>query len=248
MSEQKFVDDLVPNYLTSEESHQTRVMRDLMMRTFKPYITDCVSGKALELGSEVGYMSEKIAQLVERLDIVEGSAKFIEKVRERNITNITCHHSLFEDFTPYYAYYDYVFASHVLEHVQDVSVVLKMMKNAVKNSGYVFITVPNAHAMSRQLARHMGIIDDLYKLTPNDIKGGHRRVYDRTTLNKDIQNNDFEIIAQGGILFKPFADFQMSYLMNNSILNFEHILGLYTLGNEYPNLCADLYVIARKKQ
>jgi hypothetical protein len=113
--------------------------------------------------------------------------------------------------------------------------------------GYLFITVPNARALSRQLARHMGFIDNLYDLTENDIRGGHRRVYDRITLNRDIENAGFEIVAQGGILFKPFADFQMEQLIDDKFLKEEHLEGLYKLGNEYPDMCADLYAICRIK-
>ena len=49
-------------------------MRELEIRTFKPYIN---KGRGLELGCEIGYMSELIAPLVDHLDIVDGSEKFI---------------------------------------------------------------------------------------------------------------------------------------------------------------------------
>jgi hypothetical protein len=91
----------------------------------------------------------------------------------------------------------------------------------------------------------MGLIDSLYDLTPNDLKGGHRRVYDRVSLNRELEAAGFKIIAQGGILFKPFADFQMDKLIDIGILGTEQCEGLYKLGQEYPDMCADLYVIAQ---
>ena len=56
--EKNFINNLVDDYITSDISSQTRLMRDLMIRTFRPFIN---GGNALELGCEIGYMSERIA-------------------------------------------------------------------------------------------------------------------------------------------------------------------------------------------
>jgi 2-polyprenyl-3-methyl-5-hydroxy-6-metoxy-1,4-benzoquinol methylase len=241
--EKNFIESLVPDYITSDISSQTRLMRDLMIRTFKPYIN---GGKSLELGSEIGFMSERIASLVEHLDIVDGSEEFLNQVKKRNIPNASYFCSLFEEFKPK-SEYDYVFASHILEHLTDVSVVLQMVKSALKQNGFLFVTVPNARAISRQLARHMGLFETLYSLTPNDIKGGHRRVYDRVHLIRDLESAGFEVISQGGIFFKPFADFQMDKLIDSGIIGEPQCEGLYRLGMEYPDMCADIFAICRKK-
>ncbi len=240
--EKGFIKDLISEYITSEDSSQTRLMRDLMIRTFRPYIH---RGIALELGSEIGYMSELIASLVDHIDIVDGSEEFLQQVKNRKIQNASYYCSLFEEFNPE-SIYDYIFASHILEHLIDVPVVLNMIKKGLKPNGFLFVSVPNARALSRQLARHMGIIDDLYQLTPNDHKGGHRRVYDNVLLIRELEKSGFEIISQGGILFKPFADFQMDKLIDIGILGEQQCEGLYRLGFEYPDMCADIYVIAQK--
>lgn len=243
-NEKKFIDSLIPEYITSDISSQTRLMRDLAIRTFKPYIDD---GNALELGSEIGYMSELIAELVCQIDIVDGSEKFLNKVRDRNILNASYYCSLFEEFVAP-AKYEYVFMSHVLEHLVDDHFVLSRVKNEfLTKKGYLFVTVPNARALSRQLARHMGMISNLYELTTNDIRGGHRRVYDKVTLNRVLENAGFEIVAQGGLFFKPFADFQMEQLIDDDFLKSEHLEGLFKLGQEYPDMCGDLYAVCKIK-
>lgn len=219
-------------------------MRELEIRTFKPYIN---GGVALELGCEIGYMSELIAPLVDRLDIVDGSKEFLKQTKKRCIPNATYFCSLFEEFEPPNKY-DSVFASHILEHLFDVPSVLTMVKNALKPNGYFIVAVPNARALSRQLARHMGLIDDLCNLTPNDLRGGHRRVYDRISLNRELESAGFEIVAQGGIFFKFLADFQMDKLIDSGILGEEQCEGLYKLGHEYPDMCADIYAIARPRK
>ena len=57
---------------------------ELEIRTFKPYIN---RGRSLELGCEIGYMSELIAPLVDCLDVVDGSEEFIQQAKKRNIPN-----------------------------------------------------------------------------------------------------------------------------------------------------------------
>jgi len=243
-NEKSLIKSYVSNYITSDDSSQQRLMRELEIRTFKPYMQ---RGRSLELGCEIGYMSELIAPLVDQLDIVDGSEEFISKTKDRKIQNANYYCSLFEDYQPEHVY-DSVFASHILEHLFDVSIVLKMIKKALNPQGFLFVAVPNARAVSRQLARHMGLIGNLYDLTPNDHKGGHRRVYDQALLVRDLETAGFEIIAKGGILFKPFADFQMDKLIDVGVLGPQQCEGLYRLGFEYPDMCADVYAIARVKK
>jgi predicted TPR repeat methyltransferase len=242
--EKTAIENYAANYITSNDSSQQRLMRELEIRTFKPYIN---KGRGLELGCEIGYMSELIAPLVDHLDIVDGSEKFIAQTRSRNIPNAEFFCSLFEEFKTEHKY-DTVFASHILEHLYDVPAVLDVVHKLMTPQGYFIVAVPNARALSRQLARHMGLFDSLYDLTPNDLRGGHRRVYDRVTLNKELESAGFDIIAQGGIFFKFLADFQMDKLIDIGILGNEQCEGLYRLGHEYPDMCADIYAIARPKK
>lgn len=241
--EKALLDKYAETYVTSSDSSQQRLMRELEIRTFMQYMN---RGTALELGCEIGYMSELIAPLVDHLDIVDASEHFVEQTRARNIPNADYVCSLFEEFRPRHTY-DYVYASHVLEHLYDVQVVLKMVRAALAPQGCLFVAVPNARAFSRQLARQMGLIGSLYDLTANDLKGGHRRVYDRVTLNREVESAGFDIIAQGGILFKLLADFQMDKLIDSGLLGKEQCEGLYRLGHEYPDMCADIYAVARRK-
>ena len=242
-SERLFVEGLAANYITSDDSSQLRLMRRLEVEVFQRYLA---GGKALELGCEIGYMSELIAPVVDQLDIVDASHSFLEQVKRRAIPNARYFCSLFEEFQPD-CQYDAVFASHVLEHLFDVQRVLSLVTESLTATGRFFVAVPNARAMSRQLARHMGIIDSLYELTENDLRGGHRRVYDHMTLRRELEAAGLEIITQGGIFFKPFADFQLDQLLDMGFLGDAQIEGLRKLGDEYPDMCADIYAVCRKK-
>jgi len=189
-----------------------------------------------------------IAGIVDLLDVVEGSRSFIEKAKGRNLPNVRFYHALFEEFNPRRNYYDAVFAMWVLEHVQDPAQVLRIAHLALKPDGLLFVVVPNANALSRQLARHMGLIEDLKSLTENDLRHGHRRVYDRVSLNRELTQAGFTLVSQGGLMLKPFADFQMEQLIRQRILEEPQLEGLWSLGFEYPDLCGSLYAICSPSQ
>ncbi len=242
-SEREFLERVASTY-TTNNSPQDDVIRGLALRTFKQYMAP--KGKALEFGCDDGAMTQLISNEVERLTVVDGAMSFIERAKSRNLENVVFIHSLFEEFRTDEKY-DYIFASYVLEHVVDVQVFLKRAYEALADSGYLFIVVPNARAMSRQLARHMGLINDLYALTENDLNHGHRRVYDRVLLDQDLNMAGFQQVGQGGLMLKMLADFQMNKLFELEILSERQVEGLYKMGLEYPDFAGSLYSVCKKK-
>jgi len=239
--EMAFLESVTGTYITSK-SPQDRLIKTLAMRTFAPYLG---SGKsALEFGCLDGFMTGIISECVGSLTVVDGSKTFLDRAKKRVRGNVDFVHSLFEDFCPDRRF-DRVFAAFVLEHVNDAVGFLKSAASLLAGEGLVFIVVPNARALSRQLARHMGLLGDLYALTPNDINHGHRRVYDRVLLNRDIQAAGLLQVGQGGLLLKPFADFQMDKLLESELLGPAQTDGLYEMGLEYPDLAAALFSICR---
>jgi 2-polyprenyl-3-methyl-5-hydroxy-6-metoxy-1,4-benzoquinol methylase len=235
-----FLERVSQTYVTSS-SAQDKLMRRLAVRTFAPFIGH---GRALELGCDDGTATELIAQLVDALDVVEGSERFLREAKKRNLQNVRFIHSLFENFESD-SRYDFVFATYVLEHVLDPNRVLGMIRSVLQPDGLLFVVVPNANALSRHLAYHMGLVKDLKSLTQNDLNHGHRRVYDRVSLNRDLAEAGFTSISQGGILLKPLADFQMDKMIKVGILEEPQLNGFYSLGLEFPDLCGSLYSICK---
>lgn len=239
-AEKAFLDTVYATY-TVDTSSQTRIIRELVVRTIRPYLS---GGRGLELGCSDGYMTEMLAERLDHLDVVDGSASFLTEAKKRNIPNVNYIYSLFEEYQSS-TKYDYVFCSFIFEHVLAPELVLKMIASVTKAGGLVFVIVPNARALSRQLALHMGLLPDLKSLTENDIVNGHRRVYDRVSLNRELESNGFVSIAQGGIMLKILADFQLDQLIDSGMLKDAQIDGLYRLGLEYPDLCGALFSICQ---
>ena len=92
-NEKAMLEKYASDYITSDDSSQQRLMRHLEIRIFSQYMS---RGKALELGCEIGYMSELIALLVDQLDIVDASESFLERTKARSIPNSLYFCSLFE--------------------------------------------------------------------------------------------------------------------------------------------------------
>lgn len=242
MTEEKdelaFLESVYHTY-TVDTSAQTNVMRRLALKTFCPHIN---GGRALELGCSDGFMTSEIASMVTHLDVVDGSKAFLAKARERNIENVKMHFGLFENYDSEHRY-DHIIASYILEHVANPVQILKNCARLLAPAGKVYVVVPNARALSRQLAQHMGLLSGLKDLTENDHNHGHRRVYDRASLNADIEQAGLCQIQQGGLMLKILADFQMDKLLDDNFLTDTHVNGLYNLGLEYPDLSGSLFAI-----
>ncbi|HUW25585.1 MAG TPA: class I SAM-dependent methyltransferase [Gallionella sp.] len=240
-NEMNFLESVTHTYVTSD-SAQDRLIKTLAIRTFEPYIRH--GGRALEFGCCDGFMTSLIADMVDDLTVVDGSKTFIEIAKQRVNSDVDFIHTLFEDYKPE-AKFDYIFATYVLEHVHDPVRFLSLARALLSEHGLLFLVVPNARAMSRQLARHMGMLDDLYALTPNDINHGHRRTYDRVLLSRDIEAANLQQVGQGGLLLKLLADFQMDKLIENGILGEQQQEGLHKMGLEYPDFAGSLFSICK---
>jgi len=241
-NEMDFLESVIDTYVMSE-SPQDRLIKTQAVRTFRPYMR--ANGNALEYGCCDGFMTSLISPLSSTLTVVDGSKSFIELARKRASDNVNFVHALFEDFSPQNKF-DYIFATYVLEHVTDAVEFLRKAASLLSEDGLLFIVVPNARALSRQLARHMGLITDLYALTQNDINHGHRRVYDRVTLSSDIDASGLVQVSQGGLLLKLLADFQMDKLIDTGIIGKSQQEGLYKMGLEYPDFAGSLFSVCRK--
>jgi len=239
--EMTFLEDKTRTYITSKYSWD-RAIKKYALDNFLPYMTR--KGSALEFGCYDGYMTSHISCHVQHLTVVEGSKTFIDMARQVAPDNVTFIHSLFENYFPN-TRFDYIFATFVMEHVSNPIEFLRHAGNLLKENGFLYLVVPNAQSLSRQLACHMGLLNEPFELTPNDLNHGHRRVYDRLTLNRDIASSGLQQVSQGGLMLKPFADFQMDLMIDNNILGETQLEGLYKLGFLYSDFASSLFSVCK---
>lgn len=219
------------------------VMHPFMIKAFSPFF---ISGKALELGSYKGDFTRRILPFFDDITCVEASGAAIKITQKEFGDRIKFRHGLFED-VKLTEKYDNVIITHVLEHLDDPVLVLKRINNEwLSDKGRLFITCPNANAPSRQIAVKMGIISHNSAITPAEKEHGHRITYTLDTLERDAKAAGLRVVHRSGIFFKALANFQWDQLLKTDIISSQYLEGCYELGQQYPDLCASIFLMCEK--
>lgn len=215
-------------------------MHDYMLRTFDDQLPR--AGRALELGCFEGGFTRKLAAIFPDLTTVEGSSELIETARRASPAHVRFVLSRFETFEPDQPF-DAVFLTHTLEHLDEPVELLRRIGSWLSPTGKLFLVVPNAHAASRQIAVAMGLIAHPTAVTEGEHQHGHRRTYNTAALLDHVAQAGLGVVENGGVFFKPFANFQFDKLIASSVIGDDYMEGCFKLGRLYPDLCASIYAI-----
>jgi 2-polyprenyl-3-methyl-5-hydroxy-6-metoxy-1,4-benzoquinol methylase len=219
------------------------VMHPFMLRSFAAFFRP---GSVLELGSFKGDFTCRLLAHFSDVTCVEASGEAISEARRRCGDAVEFMHSTFESAVlP--RRYDHIVLSHVLEHLDDPVGILKRVNDEwLAERGRLFLACPNANAPSRQIAVKMGLIGHNSAVTPAEAEHGHRRTYALDTLERDARAAGLEVIHRGGVFFKAFANFQWDRLLETDIVSAEYLEGCYQLGQQYPDLCASVFLVCER--
>lgn len=219
------------------------VMHPFMIESFKPFLS---KGSLLELGSFKGDFTRRLLGHVGEITCVEASDAAIEEAGRRLGDRVKFIHAPIEAATlP--GRYDHVVLTHVLEHVDDPVRVLKRVNDEwLAENGRLFLVCPNANAASRQIAVRMGLIAQASAVTPAEAQHGHRRTYSLDTLERDAVAAGLAVVHRSGIFFKALANFQWDRLLQTDIVSREYLEGCYKLGQQYPDLCASIFLLCER--
>jgi 2-polyprenyl-3-methyl-5-hydroxy-6-metoxy-1,4-benzoquinol methylase len=193
----------------------------------------------LELGPAEGVMTELLSKTFSSLTLVEGSEQFSQRLREA-FPDAEVVHTLFEDFMPG-RQFDAIVLGHVLEHVADPVALLAAARDWLSDQGTLYAAVPNARSLHRQAAVIMGLLGDEHELNETDEHHGHRRVYDPESFRHDLTAAGLKIRAFGGYWLKPLSNAQIDETFTP-----EMIRAFMSLGERYPDIAAEIYVIASR--
>jgi 2-polyprenyl-3-methyl-5-hydroxy-6-metoxy-1,4-benzoquinol methylase len=197
------------------------------------------SGDVLELGPAEGELTSHLVKWADNLTVVDGSSVFCEDLKKR-FPEIEVIHSLFEK-VEIEKKFDFIVLGHVLEHVDDPVLILKKVRHFLKPTGKIFAAVPNARSIHRQAAVLMGILDSLYTLNETDIHHGHKRVYNTEIFREHFINAGFQIEVFGGYWLKPVSNNQTDETWNDEMID-----AFMQLGEQYPDIAGEIYVLASK--
>jgi len=101
--------------------------------------------------------------------------------------------------------FDTIVAVNVLEHVPDVDEFIKHVVALLKEDGRLLVSVPNAFSVHRCVGVSMGIIPEAHALGPTDVKVGHRRVFDESSLTESLTKY-FRTVHLSGSYYKTLPN------------------------------------------
>jgi 2-polyprenyl-3-methyl-5-hydroxy-6-metoxy-1,4-benzoquinol methylase len=197
----------------------------------------------LELGYGDGVTFRSLSSHCD-LSVVDGSKLIVAEARrvskKLNI-DAEIYESFFENFEPTKRF-DVVFASHVLEHVQNPKLILEKFEQWLKPGGKVIVIVPNSESIHRRLAVYMGVQPALDTLSKRDHLVGHLRVFNLHQLTTLFLDAKWSIESSRGFFFKPLA--------NSQLEQFEELLikAMCKLSDDLPTqMCANIALVAVMK-
>lgn len=234
--EKDFLENIAKQSLYSYGASSEMILYSF--KVFKKYIKEgsCI----LEMGPAEGVMTDLLVHLSDDLTICEGSKSFCHSIKEK-YPKIDVHNSLFEEFSPKKKF-DCIIMGHVLEHVENPVQILKQASDWLVNDGLIIAAVPNARSLHRQAAVLMGLLKSEWELNEMDKHHGHRRVYNPETFRYDFLAADLKIDFFGGYWMKPVSNKQIEENWSLEMLN-----AFMQLGERYPDISAELYIVASKK-
>lgn len=106
------------------------------------------SGNVLEIGSSTGVLLEMLKKKGWNVLGIEPSKASAEFAKEQEIETLN---TTFEKAKLKSASYDLVIMNHVLEHMDDPTMILRKIRMALKNEGYLFIDIPNFSSFSSKI-------------------------------------------------------------------------------------------------
>lgn len=225
------------NQIASRSLYAEGMNAETIRYSFEVFSRHFRSGNALEMGPAEGVMTGLLSLVFDDLTVVEGSSIFCDQLKNRypRVDVINC---LFEQFQPARKY-DNIILGHVLEHVEDPVGILRQVSTWLSPQGKVFAAVPNARSIHRQAAVLMGMLPSIFALNEMDRRHGHRRVYSPETFRGDFAMAGLRVDIMGGYWLKPLSNRQIEEGWNSEMLR-----AFMCLGEFYPDIAAEIYVIA----
>jgi len=194
-------------------------------------------GSCLELGPAEGLATASLVTLFDDLTCVDGSEIFCRALSERHPSiRVVC--SLIEQYDPDRTF-DNIVLGHVLEHVEDPVGILKRVKTWLNPTGRIFASVPNARSLHRQMAVVLNLLPTEDSLNAVDLHHGHRRVYDPESFRNEFSAAGLRVEIFGGYWIKPTSNAQLEMHWTP-----EMIEAAMVVGERYPDVAAEIYVIA----
>ena len=223
--------------IAGESLYAAGVNAETIRYSFRVFERHLRGQSILELGPAEGVMTELLAGTGMSLTLVEGSQAFCASLAQR-FPDARVVQSLFEDYRPDRSF-DNIVLGHVLEHVLDPSALVARASTWLAADGRMLAAVPNSRSVHRQAAVLMDLLPTEDALNELDLRHGHRRVFDRASFHRCFADAGLAIEKSGGYWLKPLSNRQIEATWTPQMLD-----AFMQLGERYPDIAAEIYVVA----
>ncbi len=218
------------------------IIRDALLRQWAPFARNEAT---LEVGAYEGAMTAQILEHVDTLTILEPAPELSLKLLERFGDRVKVQTERLEDAN-FQCEFETIFLVHTLEHLDNPVDALRRLATWLKPSGRLLVAVPNATALSRQIAVRMGLIDFHSAVTEGEWAHGHRRTYTRDILRSDVLAAGLTVLRTGGVIVKPLANSQFDAALAGGIVSRDYVEACNSLADTYPDLSASIFAICTR--
>jgi len=205
----------------------------------KMALREAIGGDWLEMGPAEGWGTKSFAEANPSLHVLEGSKALAARLAS-SFPQVCVHNEMFELFEPNMLY-DTIFASHVLEHVDNPKLVLYKARSWLKKpESKIIVSTPNSESIHRRIGVAKGVLGFTKELNRSDKAIGHQRVFDQSELSSLLEDCGYKVIVKSGFFLKPLSANQLSGLAT------EDLNTLFEAGELFPEICADLFIVAER--
>jgi 2-polyprenyl-3-methyl-5-hydroxy-6-metoxy-1,4-benzoquinol methylase len=198
-----------------------------------------VGKRLLEVGPANGHMTRGLVNDFE-LTLVEPSETLCNTLRQC-FPRAKVISSLVEDYSPSERF-ESILLCHVLDHVRDPEEVVRMVGNWLLPGGKIIAVAPNSESLHRQAAVRMGLLPAVNAFSERDKAQGKRRIFNREEFRRLFSSAGLEVEFFGGYWLKPISNRQIEQQWTPEIID-----AFFALGESYPEIAAEMFLVARVK-
>ena len=190
------------------------------------------------------------------MTIVEPSSEFVnraQKILDEEYVERDCSVEIIQGFFEEESkkickkQYDMIVISSLLHEVENPDKVLNVAYKLCAENTVVHINVPNAKSLHRYLAVEMGLIDNLYEKSEQQIKLKQHATFDLESLVRLIEECGFSVVEKGSYFPKLFTHKQMQKMIDDKIVNEAMLEGMYKMSKYLGEYGSEIFVDVVKK-
>jgi SAM-dependent methyltransferase len=182
---------------------------------------------------------DQMGKGLESYTVVEGSSARIAELAASSVLpeGVRLVESFFETYVAPEPI-DAIEMGFVLEHVDDPLEILTRYAAFLRPGGLLVVVVPNARSLHRLVGHEAGFLDDVYRLSPQDLELGHQRYFDLASIRELVERAGLRILRTEGVFLKCVTTAQLEALR----LSAEVLRGFFQVGIAFPEICNAVYL------